>query len=168
MLNILKMDKKGLTPVGSVVFASALATLLTTSIDIGLTGFTRGVMHNKTLSVLNIADELGMQSYTSAADVTSQDKAIVADLIAGSTHSTFPSQAESRYILISYQNQNGIMVPLWSETLYGGYMPATETVSPYGVDDGTSGTYIAVRAIYEDPNVIYRLCGDYCQIEIGR
>ena len=43
------MDKKAMTPIGGVVFISAIATLITSSIDLAFVGYARGVVHNTTL-----------------------------------------------------------------------------------------------------------------------
>lgn len=163
------MDKKAMTPIGGVVFISAIATLITSSIDLAFVGYSRGVVHNTTLSALNLVDEMDLVSLNSAAEIDP----VLLDYIEGSLtlnrQAVFPAPEQIKLTVVKYQEQPEGLVALWYQPIYGSWSYTKDVVGAVGVDDGTSPIKMAVIAVYEDQAMTYRFCdAEGCELKLDR
>lgn len=156
------MNIKGLSPIGGVVFISAIATLITASIDIAFVGYSRGVVHNTTLSALNLIEEMEFDSYGSADDISPILTDYIGGALVASQTNVFPSSSQIKLIAVKYQDQPGGKVALWQKDIYGDWsVPAEameEVVGGIAPDDGTSPVSLAVIAVYEDQAMTFSFC----------
>ena len=163
------MDKKAMTPIGGVVFISAIATLITSSIDLAFVGYARGVVHNKTLSALNLVEEMDLVSLNAATEIDP----VLLDYLEGSLalnrQAAFPAPEQIKLTVVKYQDQDAGTVALWQQPIYGSWSYAKDVVGAVGVDDGLSPVKMAVIAVYEDQAMTYRFCdAEGCELILDR